>query len=343
MITQIRIRKPDDFHVHLREADLLREVLPWTARNFARALVMPNLQKPITIGTNARFYEEEIRRICDELQLPFTPLMTIKLTQGTTKTTIESAASCQVRAVKLYPEGVTTNSDNGVRHIEAISDDVFSAMIDSNMVLCVHAEEPGAFSMVREQAYLPHIKRLLDKFPRLKIVIEHASSAEAVQFVEEGPANIAATITVHHLLMTLDDVIDDSGKLNPHNFCKPIAKGPEDKKALLVAALSGNPKFFLGTDSAPHVKETKESASGCAGCFTAPTAIELLTTIFDEQGSLTELEAFTSENGAIFYGLPLNEGTLTLDRSNWVVKQVGSVVPFKMGQTVAWHVSDRDP
>ena len=338
-ITQFKIRRPDDFHVHLREGEMLEAVLPHTAKVFGRALVMPNLKTPVRIGVNARHYEEQIRRLSEKTG--FEPLMTIKLTQDTDARMISAAASAQVAAVKLYPEGVTTNSENGVRDITKLHD-TFKAMVDNRMVLCVHAEQPGVFSMERELYYLRNVAAIASKHPDLKIVIEHATMAETLKFVEEAGPNMAATITVHHLFITLDDVVGD--KLNPHNFCKPIAKRPEDRAALIAAALSGKPQFFLGTDSAPHMKETKECSAGCAGCFTAPIAMPLLAELFDKHDSLASLELFASTNGAKFYGLQPNSDFITLERAPGEVPLRYSndkvhVVPFMAGEKLSWRVA----
>jgi len=337
-ITQLKIRRPDDFHVHFREGDLMRSVVPYTARVFGRALVMPNLKNPITSGAMAADYEDAILHATDKLELSgFTQaLMTIKLTQETTPAVIKEAVSQDVKAVKLYPEGVTTNSENGVRDVDALTA-TFQAMSDLGFVLCIHAEEPGVFSLDREVAYLERVQKIVENHPRLRVVIEHATTSRAIAFVEEAGPNVAATITAHHLFLTLDDVIGD--KLSPHNFCKPIAKRPSDRDALVRAVLSGDPKFFFGSDSAPHVKETKECASGCAGCFTAPIAMELLAAIFDKFGCLEKLEAFTSEFGAKFYGLKLNDSFITLERHEYKIPdQFHSVVPFKAGETLDWRV-----
>ncbi len=340
-ITQFKIRRPDDFHVHLREGAMLENVLPHTAKNFGRALVMPNLKDAVRIGVHARHYEEQIMRLTDEILKSspdgFRPLMTIKLTQDTDHRTIASAASMQVVAVKLYPEGVTTNSEGGVKDVTKL-DDVFKAMSDQGMVLCVHAETPGVFSMEREIHFLRTVAEIASKHPSLKIVIEHATTAETIDFVKQAGPNIAATLTVHHLLITLDDVVGD--KLNPHNFCKPIAKRPEDRASLVAAALSGNPKFFLGTDSAPHSKETKECSAGCAGCFTAPIAMPLLAELFDKNNALGNLELFTSVNGATFYRFKPNTGVITIERHEWEVPaSYGGVVPFMAGQKLGWRVA----
>jgi len=338
MITQLKIRKPDDMHVHLREGDVMREVLQYTGRVFGRALVMPNLSDPIIAGSGAARYRNNILRDCEVLQLPFHPLMTIKLTSRTTVDIITRAHSYGVVAVKLYPEGVTTNSSDGVRDPEQIDPAVFSAMVHSGMVLCVHAEEPGVFSLDREQSYLWHVEKIATAHPDLRIVIEHITTRNGIEFVHKAGSNVAATITVHHLLITLDDVIGD--KLNPHNFCKPIAKREADRAALVVAATSGNSKFFLGTDSAPHTQGAKECASGCAGCFTAPAAIGLLAELFEAHDILQGLEIFTSIHGARFYGLPLNTEMITLEREAWEIPATcGSIVPFMAGKKVGWRVA----
>lgn len=333
-ITQLKIRRPDDFHVHLREGAMLESVAPHTANVFGRALVMPNLKNPIRHGGQARDYRDQIRRLTTER---FEPIMTVKLTQDTRPITIEGLAAGHVAAVKLYPEGVTTNSEDGVRDVTQLGD-VFKAMSNYGIVLCVHAEQPGVFSMEREIHYLRVVADIVQKNPKLKVVIEHATTAETLAFVKEAGPNVAATITVHHLLITLDDVLGD--KLNPHNFCKPIAKRPEDRAALVAAALSGHPKFFLGTDSAPHSKETKECEAGCAGCFTAPIAIPLLADLFDRHNALANLELFTSTNGAAFYNLGPNSDFITLERvESRIPRTYGPVVPFKAGEALAWRVA----
>lgn len=341
-IMKMTMRAPDDMHVHLREKAMLDEALPYTTRVFRRALVMPNLAEPITTGEQAKAYRDRIttlhnNQLEDQERYPFEPLMTIKLTQETTADTIRSAAKEGVVAVKLYPEGVTTNSHGGVRNLDGIDFDVFRVMSELGVVLCVHAEEPGVFSMDREKAYLHRIGKISQAHPSLKIVIEHVTTEDAITFVATSKSNIAATITAHHLVLTLDDVVGD--KINPHNFCKPIAKKPADRDAILKAALSGSSKFFFGSDSAPHRTDTKECGSGCAGCFTAPLAIELLADTFDKNNSLHNLEAFTSKFGADFYDIPLNEGEIYINREKWTIpKTYGSVVPFMAGQILNFKV-----
>jgi dihydroorotase len=330
----LTIRRPDDWHVHLRDGELLAAVGPDTARHFARALVMPNLTPPVVTGADASAYRERILQATAESG--FEPLMTIKVLPQTTAEVVREAKLAGVVAGKLYPQGVTTNSEDGWSEIEALYP-AFEAMQEEGLVLCLHGETPGVFSLDRESHFVQEtLGELSRSFPRLKIVLEHVTTrvgVEAVQRLE----NVAGTITVHHLLLTLDDVI--GGALNPHHFCKPVAKRPEDRDALVQAALR-SPKFFLGTDSAPHLRERKECAAGCAGVYTAPVAVALSAEVFDGHGALEHLEAFTSERGAAFYGVPLNEGTLTLSReASPVPAAVGGVVPMRAGAQVAWTVA----
>ena len=332
VISSVRIRRPDDFHVHLRDGEMLWNVAQHTAVLFGRALVMPNLQEPVLTEKDAAAYKGRIFRVLEHWKFDFEPLMTIKLTQATTSKMIDDLRVAI--AVKLYPEGVTTNSEGGVRDPSDVDPDVFRAMADKGIVLSVHAEQPGAFCLVREERYLEHIERIALAHPKLKIVVEHVSTEAAARFVLQASENIAATITAHHLLLTLDDVVGD--RLRPHNFCKPIAKGPVDRATLRTAAI-GSPKFFLGTDSAPHKKESKECDHGCAGCFTAPIALDLCTEVFAAMGRLEALGQFTSERGARFYGLPPNSGTVTIERREYLVPSAyGDVVPFRAGETLGW-------
>lgn len=323
-------------HVHLREGAMLDVVAPLTSRHFSRALVMPNTTEPIRNGADVRAYRAAINRADPR----FEPLMTIKLTDATTEEDIRSAAATGAVAAKLYPVGVTTNSEDGVKspcaeHMWPL----YRVMAEVGMVLSLHGETPKAFCLDREEAFLDDLVDIVATVPRLKTVLEHVTTAKAVQLIAQlGTShNVAATITVHHLFLTLDDVIGD--KLMPHHFCKPIPKRPQDQEALIKAATSGNPKFFLGTDSAPHAKGKKECDSGCAGVFTAPIAMPLLTTLFEELGCLEKLEAFTSQFGADFYGLPLNEGRLTLVKEPMLVPDsyVG-IVPFYAGKVIPWSV-----
>lgn len=318
-------------HVHLRDGDMLRRVAPHTAAQFARAVVMPNTDRPVLTGEDAARYGSRIRESCG-----LSPLMTVKLARGTAPGVIPAAKEAGVVAAKFYPEGMTTNSDDGARSPLEL-EGVLSEMERCGMVLCLHGETPGAFCMDREAAFLGTLTDVASSFPRLKIVLEHVTTQSAVAFVQGLPDNVAATITVHHLRLTLDDVV--GGKIRPHNFCKPIAKTPADRAALRRAAVSGSPKFFLGTDSAPHGVASKECSSGCAGVFSAPVAIQALVEEFEELEALDRLEAFCSEYGARFYGLPLNDGKLEIERRAWAVPaEIDGVVPYRAGETLRWSV-----
>jgi len=359
MTTEITIRQPDDFHVHLRDGDLLERVLPFTSKVFGRALVMPNLTPPILTGKDALKYGQKImdtvhkdtKDLRDLWKPGFSPLLTIKLTGATTPDIIKKAKASGVIAAKLYPAGVTTNSADGVSDFKAESlNEVFETMADCGMVLCVHAETPGEPSLKRETHFIiTWVLRWARNFPKLKIVIEHATTRGAIQTARDH-ANIVCTLTVHHMLLTLDDIIGD--KLNPHHFCKPVAKTEDDRQAIIEAAIGGDPSFFFGSDSAPHTLDGKNN--GSAGCFTAPVAMELLAQIFDERGSLNTLEMFASENGANFYGLPLNEGKIRMTKKTSVVpaalippdvsptgyEMSNSLVPFWAGKEIQWEVTE---
>lgn len=336
----ISIRRPDDFHVHLRQGAMLAKVLPATARRFGRALVMPNTRPPTATAEDVSRYREEILTAASARNLRFEPLMTVMLTPATTPQTIFAAKDAGAIAAKLYPQGVTTNSSDGVKSVGALAP-VFAAMERCGMALCLHGETPDVFCLDREEAFLPELRAIAREFPRLRIVLEHLSTASAVACVEALPDTVAATITVHHLRLTLDDVVGNL--LSPHHFCKPIAKRPHDREALVAAALGGNPKFFLGTDSAPHPQEVKECHAGCAGVFSAPVALESLADLFDRLDALDRLEDFTSSFGSRFYGLPLNEGTVELKRESWQVPMDSlewwGLVPFHAGDTLRWRLA----
>lgn len=336
---ELTIIRPDDFHVHLRDVHYdLKDVLPYTAAVFGRALAMPNLKAPVLTGADAAFYKEAIvRQAREDGHKHFTPLMTIQIVDATTPETIRAAHQAGVIAGKLYPAGVTTNSANGVQHLDALTP-VFEEMQRLGMVLCLHGETPGAFSLDREDAFLATLVGLSYRFSGLRIVLEHLSTASAVRCVKMLSDKVAATITAHHLLLTLDDVIGD--KLRPDHFCKPIPKRPEDRQALIDAAVSDDPKFFFGSDSAPHSKYSKYCAEGCAGVFTAPVALPLLAQIFERHEALGRLENFVSMHGACFYGLPLNDGFVRLVKQPWRAPSlVGhSTIPFMAGETLQWKV-----
>jgi dihydroorotase len=332
----IVIRKPDDFHLHLRQGSFMRRLAPYTAAHFGRALIMPNTDPPVCTADDAVAYRNEILSVVPE----FDPLMTIKLVPYTTRDMILHAHAVGVIAGKLYPQGVTHNSADGVSDIRKLYP-VFAAMSECGMVLSLHAEVPGkdVYCLDREEEFIDTLYDIVDEFPRLRIVVEHVTTAKMVEAVYDLSDMVAATITVHHLFLTTNDVMD--GKLQPHNYCLPVAKRPEDRTALQKAALSGSRKFFLGTDSAPHSREAKECPEGCAGIFTAPVAMQLLAKFFDERQALPRLEAYTSEYGAKFYGLRLNSGKLTLqrvDRSPTIPPMIQGVVPFWQGKTLPWIV-----
>jgi dihydroorotase len=330
------MRMPDDFHLHLRSGGMLRAVLPHTARQFKRAIIMPNITVPALNDRDVRAYRKEILVAANGSG--FQPLMTIQIVEDTKPETIFKAKEAGAIAGKVYPRGMTTNSTNGVSDYQTIFP-ALAAMQECNMLALFHGEspDPDVFCLDREAKFLAILKSVAKAFPRLKIVMEHVTTNKAVKCIAQLPDNVAATITVHHLFLTLNDVIGD--KLEPHHFCKPVAKRSSDRAVLLAAATSGNPKFFLGTDSAPHLKEMKECASGCAGVYTAPIAIPLLLELFEGYGAINKLEDFCSRFGADFYGLPHNKETITLARENWVIPPIyGGVIPFRAGKEIHWRM-----
>jgi dihydroorotase len=340
----IRIRKPDDWHCHFRQDEYLNRTVNDTARQFARAIVMPNLQPPVTTVSQAETYRRQIMAALTE-PTEFSPLMTLYLTDRTTPALIEQAAqSPDIYACKLYPAGATTHSAAGVTDLTGLYP-VFAAMQECDLPLLVHGETTQAQvdifareSVFIEQALCP----ILDAFPRLRIVLEHISTARAVEFVQQGPASLAATITPHHLWLNRNDLL--VGGIKPHYYCLPILKRIEDQQALITAATCGNPKFFLGTDSAPHAQSDKESACGCAGIYSAHNAIALYAQIFEKAGALDRLEDFASRFGAQFYKLPLNTQTITLVRQpDTIPAQLTfgqqRVIPFMAGETIDWQCS----
>ncbi|MEO1750144.1 dihydroorotase [Thiofaba sp. EF100] len=342
---QITLTRPDDWHIHLRDGAMLKAVLPDVAREFARAIVMPNLVPPVVITEDARAYRERILAALPA-GASFQPLMTLYLTGNTPPEEIARAkASGIVHAVKLYPAGATTNSDRGVTDIRAVYP-VFEAMQREGMVLCVHGEvvDPGVDIFDREKVFIDRVLApLLRDFPELKVVMEHITTRDAAEFVKAAPANVGATITAHHLLYNRNAML--VGGIRPHYYCLPILKREEHRQALVAAATSGNPKFFLGTDSAPHPKNAKESSCGCAGCYTAHAAIELYAEAFDQAGALGRLEGFASHFGADFYGLPRNEGRITLVKEAWTapapieVEPGVELVPLRTGEALHWRLT----
>jgi dihydroorotase len=344
MTDSITIRRPDDWHLHLRDGDMLRGVLPHTAAQFARAIVMPNLSPPVTTAALGAAYRERILAALPE-GADFTPLMTCYLTDSTDAGDLAAGAADGVfTAAKLYPAGATTNSANGVTDIANIRG-VLEKMAEIGLPLCVHGEvtDPAIDVFDREAVFIERILApLLDDLDSLKVVFEHATTSEAVQFVEAMGSNVAATITPQHLHINRNAMF--AGGLRPHAYCLPVAKREQHRVALRKAATSGSAKFFLGTDSAPHDKSLKEAACGCAGIFNAPYALESYVTVFDEEGALAHFEAFASLNGPRFYGLPVNEGTVTLERAETRVPDVidawgTPVVPFHAGQALGWRLS----
>jgi dihydroorotase len=340
---KIIITRPDDWHLHLRDGDALRAVLPDTSQRFARAIVMPNLRPPVTTTALAAQYRQ---RILDALPAGanFEPLMTLYLTDNTSAAEITKAkASGFVHGVKLYPAGATTNSDSGVTSLDACAE-ALEAMQKCGMPLLVHAEVTDADVDVfdRERVFIDrHMKPLLANYPTLKVVFEHITTKDAAEFVASAPNNVAATITPHHLLMNRNAMF--TGGIRPHHYCLPILKREEHRLALVQAATSGSPKFFLGTDSAPHAKSAKEAACGCAGMYSAHAGIELYAEVFEAANALDKLEAFASFYGADFYGLPRNIDQITLVKDAWTVTAEIAfadevLVPMRAGQTVAWKM-----
>ena len=331
----ITIRKPDDWHVHLRDGEMLIRVAPYTARQFARAIVMPNLDPPITTAEAARAYRKRILVATDP---GFTPLMTCYLTDSSNPDEIAQGFAEGVWvAAKLYPAGATTNSASGVTDIRNIYP-VLARMEKIGMVLCVHGEvtDPDVDVFDREAVFIDRVlSRLVSDFPELKIVLEHITTSDAVDFVSSG--RVAATITPQHLIINRNAVF--AGGLRPHAYCLPVAKREEHRLAVRKAAVSAKPNIFLGTDSAPHARHAKESACGCAGIFNAPYALESYATVFEEEDALDKLEAFASVNGARFYDLPVNEETVTLEQ--WAVEvpeEIDGLVPFQAGETLRWRL-----
>ena len=341
--TRITITQPDDWHLHLRDGDTLKSVALFTARQFARAIIMPNLNPPITTVVQAVEYLDQILAAVDGTD--FEPLMTLYLTDNTSPDEIIAARkSCFIKGLKLYPAGATTNSDAGVTDIR-LCDNALDEMQKAGLPLLIHGEvtDPQVDVFDRENVFIEKtLQPLTQRFPELKIVFEHITTREAADFVLESGDNVAATITPHHLLLNRNAMFQ--GGLQPHNYCLPVLKRDVHQQALLQVIRSGSNKFFLGTDSAPHAKHKKESACGCAGIFSAHAAIEIYTSIFDQQNALDKLEAFASFNGPDFYGLPRNSKTISLIKEDWQIPEeypLGSdkLVPFLAGQTINWKLA----
>ncbi len=342
-INTLTLTRPDDWHLHLRDGEALKAVLADSARQFARAMIMPNLRPPVTNTALAVAYRQRILAALPS-GLNFEPLMTLYLTDNTSAAEIRAAvASGMVHGVKFYPAGATTNSDSGVTDL-AHCQQALAEMEKLGLPLLVHAEVTDAQVDVfdRERVFIErHMVTIIKDYPALKVVFEHITTKDAADFVLHTPANVAATITAHHLLMNRNAMF--VGGIQPHHYCLPILKREEHRQALLRVATSGNAKFFLGTDSAPHAKHTKEAACGCAGMYTAHTAMELYAEAFDAVGALDKLEGFASFYGADFYGLPRNTERIQLHRQSWNVPTSlpfadDSIVPLRAGQPIAWKM-----
>lgn len=339
---RITLIRPDDWHIHLRDGAALQTTVPHAAHQFARAIVMPNLRPPVTTTGSARAYRERILAALPA-GLAFEPLMTLYLTDNTTAEEIRAARdSGIVHGVKLYPAGATTNSDSGVTDLERVYP-ALEAMAETGLPLLVHGEvtDPEVDIFDRELRFIEdRLAPLLQRYPGLRVVLEHITTRDAVEFVRAAPESVAATITAHHLLLNRNHML--VGGIRPHHYCLPVLKRETHRQALVEAAISGEPRFFLGTDSAPHAREDKESACGCAGMYTAPSAIELYAEAFDVAGALDRLEDFASRFGPAFYGLPVNGDTITLEQTDWELPTSypfgdTSVVPLRAGATVHWR------
>lgn len=339
----LTITRPDDWHVHVRDGDMLATTVPDISRYFGRAIIMPNLKPPVSTCDEAHAYRERIMA-----QVPagrnFDPLMVLYLTGQTSPAEIAKAAqSPYVKAVKFYPAGATTNSDSGVAELEK-SFDTLAAMEEHGIPFLIHGEVTDNQIDIfdREKVFVDRtLTPLVERFPKLKIVVEHITTAEAAQFVTDAPANVGATITVQHLLYNRNDML--VGGIRPHLYCLPILKRGTHQEALLKAATSGNAKFFLGTDSAPHLRHTKETSCGCAGCYTGFAAIELYAHVFEKMNALDKLEGFASHFGPDFYGLPRHTDSITLTKQDWQIpNEIAAanevITPLMAGETLGWQV-----
>lgn len=340
MTDRLTIRRPDDWHLHLRDGEMLKAVAPYSARQFARAIIMPNLVPPVTTVDAASAYRDRIRAAAGP---GFEPLMTCYLTDSIDPDELARGHADKVWvAAKLYPAGATTNSHSGVTDVRHIYS-ALERMQEIGMVLCVHGEvtDPEIDIFDREAVFLERVLGpVLRDFPGLRIVLEHITTADSADFVRDAGPNVAATITPQHLHLNRNALF--AGGLRPHAYCLPVVKRERHRLAVRAAAVSGSPKFFLGTDSAPHLKEAKESGCGCAGIWNAPHALESYLAVFEDEGALDRFEGFASQHGARFYGLPLNEGTVTLERTDNPVPgelaaAESTLVPFHAGETLRWR------
>ncbi|MUH71689.1 dihydroorotase [Psychrosphaera haliotis] len=342
-MTQITIQTPDDWHLHFRDGDMLKETVAATARCFNRAIVMPNLVPPVTNAQMINAYRSRIEQARPDGS-QFEPLMVLYLTNDTTEQDIIDAKAAGTVAAKLYPAGATTNSDAAVSALDSLFP-IFEVMARENMLLLVHGEVTDHHIDIfdREKEFIHrNLSRIVDGFPNLKIVFEHITTKDAVDFVLNAPENVAATITPQHLLLNRNDLL--VGGIRPHNYCLPVLKRNIHQQALRAVVATGNSKFFLGTDSAPHEKSKKENSCGCAGCYSAWSALELYAHVFEELDALDKLEGFASHHGADFYGLPRNSGTVTLVKEDWTIPEMitlpngDPIVPFFAGETCHWKL-----
>ncbi len=344
MRESLTIRTPDDWHLHLRDGAVMAAVLPETTAHFARAIVMPNLVPPVVTGANAKAYRDRILKALPE-GADFTPLMTLYLTEETDAADVAAAfKSGLITAVKLYPAGATTNSASGVKDINKVSH-VLETMAEHGIPLCVHGEVTDADIDIfdREAVFIETVlDPLRQRLPDLRVILEHVTTKDGVDYVSASSKNLAATITTHHLIINRNDLL--VGGIRPHYYCLPVAKRELHRLALVTAATSGDARFFLGTDSAPHVDPLKECACGCAGVFSASVTLSCLAEVFEAEGALDQLEAFTSLNGPAFYRLPANSGTTTLKkgtpiaRPEKVASEAGDITVFDPGFPLHWHV-----
>ena len=340
---RITLTRPDDWHLHLRDGAILATALPATARCFGRAIVMPNLQPPVATVAQARAYRDRITAALPA-GADFEPLMTLYLTEATSPGEIaEAARSDLVHGVKYYPAGATTHSESGVTDLRNAYP-ALEAMQEHGVPLLMHGEvtDPSVDVFDREAVFIERqLAPLLQDFPALRVVLEHVTTRDGVDFVRAAPPTVGATVTVHHLLLNRNALFD--GGLRPHHYCRPLIKRETHRQALVEAATSGHPRFFAGTDSAPHHRHAKESACGCAGVYSAPAALELYAEVFDRMGAIDRLEAFMSFHGADFYGLPRNRGRVVLERADWTMPEEiataeAPIVPLRAGEKVAWRV-----
>ncbi|MCD8547908.1 MAG: dihydroorotase [Aeromonadaceae bacterium] len=347
-MTQITITTPDDWHLHFRDGDMLAETVPATARCFGRAIAMPNLVPPVRTAADALAYQARILA-ARPAGSAFQPLMTLYLTDSTTPQQIAEAAQCGIRAVKLYPAGATTNSDAAVTHLDGLNP-VLEALVEHQMLLLVHGEVTDHHIDIfdREKVFIEQrLRPITERFPQLKVVFEHITTQDAAEFVLAAGDNLAATITPQHLLLNRNDLL--VGGIRPHNYCLPVLKRNTHQQALRAVVASGAKQFFLGSDSAPHPRSKKESACGCAGCYSAWAALELYAQVFDELGALDKLEGFASQHGADFYGLPRNTGSVTLEKKPWQIPESimlpdgHPITPFMAGSTLQWQVTAVTP